>query len=104
MKTSLKNKGAKSSLAGIGSKDKKQDNEHRGRITTVKEKMDTTYKVSPLTMRLSLSDKKEVNDWVDDLQEKTKRNVSPAKLMRALTAMKDEIDQEKLLNIINDMN
>ncbi|CAH0530725.1 hypothetical protein CTH30272_03067 [Allocatenococcus thiocycli] len=103
MKSSLKGKGASSSLAGLGKKDKAQDRDHKARITTVHERVDTTYKVSPLTMRLSLSDKKAVNDWVDELQEDTKRKVSPAKLMRALTAMKDEIDQDKLLALINDM-
>ncbi|WP_419208253.1 hypothetical protein ACN08N_25325 (plasmid) [Photobacterium leiognathi subsp. mandapamensis] len=93
----LSNKGAKSSLA------LRADRQKKTAITTVRKKPLTTYKVPPLTLRLSLTDKQNVQDWVEELQENTNRKVSAAKLFRALTAMKDEIDNSKLLKIINDM-
>ncbi len=101
----LKSRGAKSSLANLSkvSDDNKADRKKERRLTTVNEKTETTYKVSPLTMRLSVQDKMAVSNWVDELQANSKRKVSPAKLMRALTEMKDEIDQEALLQLIDDM-
>ena len=93
----LSNKGAKSSLA------LRADRQKKTAITTVRKKPLTTYKVPPLTLRLSLTDKQNVQDWVEELQEDTNRKVSAAKLFRALTAMKDEIDNSELLKIINDM-
>ncbi|MGI2799236.1 hypothetical protein ACRTC3_11585 [Photobacterium damselae] len=94
---SLSNKGAKSSLAS------RADRQNKTTITTVRKKPLTTYKVPPLTLRLSLVDKQKVQDWVEELQEDTKRKVSAAKLLRALTSMKDEIDNKKLLELIKDM-
>jgi hypothetical protein len=93
----LSNKGAKSSLAS------RADRQNKTTITTVRKKPLTTYKVPPLTLRLSLSDKQKVQDWVEELQENTNRKVSAAKLFRALTAMKNDIDNNELLELINDM-
>ncbi len=89
------------SSTGLGEA-RNRDNRPK-KITTVATKTGTTYKVTPLSMRLSLSDKKAVNDWVEELQELCPRKVSPAKLMRALTALKDDIDENKLVSLINDM-
>jgi hypothetical protein len=101
----LKSRGAKSSLANLSkqSEEQKTDSKKERRLTTVNEKTATTYKVSPLTMRLSVQDKTAVSNWVDELQANSKRKVSPAKLMRALTEMKDDIDQEALLKLIDEM-
>ncbi|ODQ00630.1 hypothetical protein [Salinivibrio sp. SS2] len=96
----LRKKGARSTLNCIGKADK---GESKNRITTVKDNMHTTYKVTPITMRLPQADKNAVSDWVEELNNHTKRNVTPAKLMRGLAAMRDDIDQEKLLGFINDM-
>ena len=93
----LSNKGAKSSLSS------RADRQNKTTITTVRKKPLTTYKVPPLTLRLSLSDKQKVQDWVEELQENTNRKVSAAKLFRALTAMKNDIDNNELLELINDM-
>ncbi|MBY3790699.1 MULTISPECIES: hypothetical protein [Photobacterium] len=93
----LSNKGAKSSLSS------RADRQNKTTITTVRKKPLTTYKVPPLTLRLSLTDKQKVQDWVEDLQENTNRKVSAAKLFRALTSMKDDIDNNKLLELMNDM-
>lgn len=73
-------------------------------ITTVKKKVTTSYKVPPLTLRMSLADKKAIGDWVDDLQKLSERNVSAAKLFRALTLYRDNIDNEDLIELINKMN
>ncbi|WP_394168022.1 hypothetical protein [Photobacterium piscicola] len=93
----LLNKGAKSSLAS------RADRQNKTTITTVRKKPLTTYKVSPLTLRLSLTDKQKVQDWVEEIQENTNRKISAAKLFRALTSMKDDIDNNKLLELMNDM-
>jgi len=93
----LKARGASSSLA---SREKKSD---RSPITTVTKKPTTTYNVPPMTLRLSLIDKQNISDWVSELQLETSRNVSPAKLYRALVALKDEIDSEHILELINKM-
>ncbi|HIF9499320.1 TPA: hypothetical protein ACX6SJ_003837 [Photobacterium damselae] len=93
----LGSQGARSSLAT------RQDRQTKTTITTVKKKPLTTYKVPPLTLRLSITDKQRVQDWVDELQECTTRKVSAAKLLRALTGMQNEIDNNKLLELINDM-
>ena len=68
------------------------------------EKPSTTYNVAPLSMRMSLADKQNINDWAHYLQTKTNRKVSAGKLFRALCDLKDEVDEEELLKRINDMN
>ncbi|CDT65086.1 hypothetical protein F0247_24230 [Vibrio crassostreae] len=73
-------------------------------ITTVKKKVTTSYKVPPLTLRMSLTDKERITDWVANLQEQTERNVSAAKLYRALALYRDKIDDEDLIELINKMN
>ncbi|MDP2591546.1 hypothetical protein Q8W41_18795 [Vibrio splendidus] len=73
-------------------------------ITTVKKKVTTSYKVPPLTLRMSLTDKERISDWVANLQEQTERNVSAAKLYRALALYRDKIDDEDLIELINKMN
>lgn len=97
MKNKLKERGASSSLTSRTEKSK------RTSITTVKKKPTTTYKVAPMTLRLSLVDKQNISEWVEELQSKTNRKVSPAKLYRALVALKDEIDNEEIVNLINNM-
>ncbi len=76
----------------------------RTAITTVKKKPKTTYKVPPLTLRMSIEDKQLIAEWVDDLQAMTQRNVSAAKLFRALTLERENIDDDKLVELINLMN
>lgn len=95
--SSLSERGATSSLSAR--------DEVRGKtsITTVKCKPTTTYKVAPLSLRLSDADKLAIQTWVDELQEKTSRKVSAAKLFRALHKIKDDIDDDVLLSIINEM-
>ncbi|MGQ5486895.1 hypothetical protein E4T25_12760 [Photobacterium damselae subsp. piscicida] len=87
----LSNKGAKSSLAS------RADRRNKTTITTVRKQPLTTYKVPPLTLRLSLADKQKVQDWVEELQKDTKRKVSAAKLLRALTLMRNNLDNKRLL-------
>ncbi|MEJ3625831.1 hypothetical protein WFH56_21535 [Vibrio vulnificus] len=53
---------------------------------------------------MSLSDKKAIGDWVDELQELSERNVSAAKLFRALVSYRDKINNEELIELINKMN
>ncbi len=73
-------------------------------ITTVKKKVTTSYKVPPLTLRMSLNDKKAIGDWVDDLQKLSERKVSAAKLFRALALYRDNIEDEELIKLIDKMN
>ena len=73
-------------------------------ITTVKKKVTTSYKVPPLTLRMSLKDKERIVGWVDDLQELSERNVSAAKLFRALALYRDSIDDKELIKLIDKMN
>ncbi|HGS5816833.1 TPA: hypothetical protein ACPJ1A_004406 [Vibrio diabolicus] len=84
------------------STDKRNDKSQT--ITTVKKKITTSYKVPPLTLRMSLKDKESIAKWVDDLQELSERNVSAAKLFRALALYRDNIDDEDLIKIIDKMN
>ncbi len=97
MNNKLKASGASSSLTSRTEKSK------RTAITTVKKKPTTTYKVAPMTLRLSLVDKQNISYWVDELQSKTNRKVSAAKLYRALVALKDDVDNDDILNLINNM-
>jgi hypothetical protein len=99
----LKKQGAKSSLSGLIKNQDCTEQSKKTRLTTVRQSTATTYKVAPLTMRLSLNDKQAVGDWVNELQDSTHRRVSAAKLMRALLAIKDDIDQDELLKNINEM-
>ena len=64
-------------------------------ITTVKKKVTTSYKAPPLTLRMSLTDKERITDWVASLQEQTERNVSAAKLFRALALYRDKRSEER---------
>lgn len=73
-------------------------------ITTVKTSVKTSYKVPPLTLRMSLTDKQEIAQWVDELQSMTGRKVSAAKLFRALSLYREQIDDEALIKLINQMN
>lgn len=96
----LKKRGAITAL----SSDKHEGSSKSTGITTVKKKVTTSYKVSPLTLRMSLTDKERITDWVSNLQEHTERNVSAAKLFRALALYRDKIDDEDLIELINKMN
>ena len=40
---------------------------------------------------------------LEELQSKTNRKVSAAKLYRALVALKDDVDNDDILNLINNM-
>lgn len=82
----------------------KENSGKSGGITTVKKKVTTSYKVPPLTLRMSLRDKQAIGDWVGDLQELSERNVSAAKLFRALVLYRRKIDNEELIELINKMN
>lgn len=96
----LKNHGASTSISEFNNKDRGK----QSGITTVKKKVTTSYKIPPLTLRMSLSDKKAIGDWVDELQELSERNVSAAKLFRALVSYRDKINNEELIELINKMN
>ncbi|WP_229626470.1 hypothetical protein [Vibrio parahaemolyticus] len=81
-----------------------QKNEKPQAFTTVKKKITTSYKVPPLTLRMSLKDKESIAGWVDDLQKLSERNVSAAKLFRALALYIDNIDDDELIKLIDKMN
>ena len=53
---------------------------------------------------MSLKDKESIAEWVDDLQELSERNVSAAKLFRALALYRDNIDDKELIKLIDKMN
>ncbi|BCL74158.1 conserved hypothetical protein [Vibrio nigripulchritudo FTn2] len=82
----LKNSGAKSALS------KPNKKEAGGAITVTSKQAQTTYNVPPISLRLSSRDKSNVNSWVKDLKNLTERGVSPAKLMRALTGYRNDLD------------
>lgn len=86
------------------SNSQKQDSGKSNGITTVKKKVTTSYKVPPLTLRMSLCDKQAIGDWVDDLQALTERSVSAAKLFRALVLYRSNLDDEELIKLIDKMN
>ncbi len=101
----LKKKGA-SSLISLP----KESQEKSQGITTVKRKVTTSYNVPPLTLRMSLAEKQEINDWVADVNELSMHKASAAKLYRALNKMKNELTEnevselnQKLANIIDQM-
>ncbi|MCU8386807.1 hypothetical protein OC514_20735 [Vibrio vulnificus] len=96
----LKKQGAITAISSITS----SSSNSTDRITTVKKKITTSYKVPPLTLRMSITDKKLITDWVDDLQLLSERNVSAAKLFRALALYRDNIDDKELIKIISRMN
>ncbi|PMN23487.1 hypothetical protein BCT41_04435 [Vibrio splendidus] len=98
--TKLKKRGA---ITAISTHKNEGSSKSTG-ITTVKKKVTTSYKVPPLTLRMSLTDKERITDWVANLQEQTERNVSAAKLYRALVLYRDKIDDEDLIELINKMN
>ncbi|MEZ9882788.1 hypothetical protein AB4374_02870 [Vibrio splendidus] len=98
--TKLKKRGA---ITAISTHKNEGSSKSTG-ITTVKKKVTTSYKVPPLTLRMSLTDKERITDWVANLQEQTERNVSAAKLYRALALYREKIDDEDLIELINKMN
>ncbi|MCR9941893.1 hypothetical protein [Vibrio owensii] len=93
---------ARGAITVTSSTDTKNDKPQA--ITTVKKKVTTSYKVPPLTLRMSLKDKERIVGWVDDLQELSERNVSAAKLFRALALYRDSIDDKELIKLIDKMN
>ncbi|WP_104025168.1 hypothetical protein [Vibrio hyugaensis] len=93
---------ARGAITVTSSTDNKSDKPQA--ITTVKKKVTTSYKVPPLTLRMSLKDKERITGWVDDLQELSERNVSAAKLFRALALYRDNIDDDELIKLIDKMN
>mgnify|MGYP000392107584 CR=1 FL=1 len=101
MKSKLGKQGAGSAF-GLSLTDKRT--KKKDGITTVKKKVKTSYKVPPLTLRMSLTDKQAIGDWVEALQDKTERKVSAAKLFRALVKYKENIDDDELIDLINKMN
>lgn len=93
---------ARGAIAVTSSTEKRNDKTQA--ITTVRKKVTTSYKVPPLTLRMSLRDKESIAGWVADLQELSERNVSAAKLFRALALYRDNIDDEELIKLIDKMN
>ncbi|EDL52167.1 hypothetical protein VSAK1_26445 [Vibrio mediterranei AK1] len=86
----LGNRGASTSIS-----QKKQGKDKSDRITTVRKSVTTSYKVPPLTLRMSLTDKKQITDWVADLQSGTERKLSSAKLFRALAQHRDGLSERE---------
>ncbi|AUW07469.1 hypothetical protein [Vibrio campbellii] len=91
----LRKKGASTSIS------LKTDNKPKidGGITTVKKKVTTSYKVPPLTLRVSLADKKAIGDWVDELDLLTTHKSSAAKLYRALVEYKNNLSEEEVVEL-----
>ncbi|CDU04913.1 conserved hypothetical protein [Vibrio coralliirubri] len=75
-------------------------------ITTNKQNVDTTHNISPTPMRLTLRDKGDLDDWVEDLQQDMRKKVTGAKLFRGLIAIKDELPasvRKKLIEAIKEL-
>lgn len=64
------------------------------KVTTSRKKTSTTHGISPTPFRLTIEDKADLQDWVDELQEQTSRDVSGAKVLRGLIAIKDDLPDE----------
>lgn len=88
----LKKRGATSTLSKVSDE---KGNDSIG-ITTVKKKVTTSYKVPPLTLRMSLVDKQAIAEWVDEVNTFSHHKASPAKLYRALLEMKNELEMKDL--------
>lgn len=80
--------GQQSALASRGTKKPERA------ITTHKTNTESTYAVPPTPFRLTLSDKVDLQDWADALQEGTRRKVTGAKVIRGLIAMKDKLPKK----------
>lgn len=77
--------------------------ENLGKITTIRKKRLTSYKVSPLTMRMSITDKANIIAWTNEIDDLCRHNASPAKLFRALYQLKDQIDSTEIAKLIDEM-
>ncbi len=105
----LRKQGASSTIKSVSKTDKdenKYKSKDKQRITTVEDNRHTTYKVTPITMRLSETDRDEFDDWVNELNKLTNKKASRAKLLRALTAMRHKFkgdDLDELVRLIKEM-
>ncbi|MGF1907503.1 hypothetical protein [Aliivibrio salmonicida] len=78
-----------------------QNRENDKKITTTVSASNITSSTSPTTMRLPPSQKAELAIWLNELNELSQKNITPAKLMRGLIEMRRDIDEIKLLEAIH---
>lgn len=95
----------KSSLSGLAkTKDAKQAGEKQERrvVSTGVNKRVTSNK-PPLSLRTTEDDDKELVNWLNDVSRERGKNVTPAKLFRALIHMRQDINMKKLVEAIKDI-
>lgn len=85
-------------------KKKNPKNEVEKKITTVATRRNVTTGTSPVPMRLTENNKADLNLWLEDLEQEMGKKISPAKLMRGLIHMHEDIDKKALINAINAAN
>jgi len=78
----------------------RRKNKEKSNITTVTSKRNTTTGTSPVPIRLTPTDKAEVDIWLNELSDLAGKKISLAKLVRGVTFMRDKIKNEKLLEAI----
>ncbi|MEY8213053.1 MAG: hypothetical protein RPR97_01080 [Colwellia sp.] len=86
-------------LTGNSALSRRKDNKNK-KITTVASKRNTTTGTSPIPIRLTPTDKAEVDIWLNELTDLAGKKISLAKLIRGITFMRDKIKNEKLLEAI----
>jgi len=86
-------------LSGNSALSRRKNNESKN-ITTVASKRNTTTGTSPIPIRLTPTDKAEVDIWLNELSDLAGKKISLAKLIRGVTFMRDKIKNEKLLEAI----
>ena len=83
---------------------KKKEQQRKGKITTVASKRNVTTGAKPVSIRLSENNQADLNLWLRALERQMGKKITAAKLLRGIIHMRAELDKEALINAINAAN
>lgn len=92
-----------SKLEGSTALMRRKDSQRSDKITTVGTRRNVTTGISPTPVRLTPDERVQLNLWVEELQELTKKKLTGAKLVRGLIHMRKSINTGKLIDAIKDI-
>lgn len=92
-----------SKLTGSTSLGRRGESQRSDKVTIVGSRRNVTTGTSPTPIRLTPDERAELNLWVEELQELTKKKLTAAKLMRGLIHMRNSINNGKLIDAIKDI-
>ena len=91
-----------SKLQGNTKLNRRFEGKEKAKLTTVKSNRNVTTGLSPKTFRCTETDRAGLQELTDELQAMTNKQLTDAKVLRGLIAMRENLDKEALLQAIQE--